>query len=208
MAFLEDRAPLRSRMLRAAVICVLCFYLACFLFDLWLLGDVTFLSAVLRFGVILPIAIALFFYINGRHPIERKENAAILVALLANISWCVILVSSSSPGVLTYYYSAATFQMAITIAAASPFRPALRARPLHLLPQLLGHLVPGGLVARLCDPAPGRLHADRDHDALRLLPARSGGDEQPSADAGKRGAETGIVAPEQGPSPGSPSPTR
>ncbi|QEE47980.1 GGDEF domain-containing protein [Rhizobium sp. WL3] len=114
-------------MLRAAVICVLCFYLACFLFDLWLLGDVTFLSAVLRFGVMLPIAIALFFYINGRHPIERKENAAILVALLANISWCVILVSSSSPGVLTYYYSAATFQMAITIAAASPFRPALRA---------------------------------------------------------------------------------
>jgi len=127
LAFLEDRAPLRSRMLRAAVICVLCFYLACFLFDLWLLGDVTFLSATLRFGVMLPIAIALLFYINGRHPIERKEIAAILVALLANISWCVILVSSSSPGVLTYYYAAASFQMAITIAAASPFRPALRA---------------------------------------------------------------------------------
>ena len=127
LAFLEDRAPVRSRMLRAAVIYVLGFYLACFLFDLWLLGDVTLLSAMLRFGVMLPIAIGLLFYINGRHPIERKEAAAILVALLANISWCVILVSSSSPGVLTYYYAAASFQMAVTIAAASPFRPALSA---------------------------------------------------------------------------------
>lgn len=127
LTFLEDRAPLRSRMLRAAVICVLIFYLACFLFDLWLLGDVTVLSATLRFGVILPIAIGLLAYINGRHPIARKEIAAILVALLANVCWCAILVSSSSPGVLTYFYAAASFQMAITIAAASPFRPALRA---------------------------------------------------------------------------------
>ena len=76
LAFLEDRAPVRSRMLRAAVIYVLGFYLACFLFDLWLLGDVTLLSAMLRFGVMLPIAIGLLFYINGRHRIERKEAAA------------------------------------------------------------------------------------------------------------------------------------
>lgn len=127
LTFLEARAPLRIRMLRAAVICVLIFYLACFLFDLWLLGDVTVLSATLRFGVMLPIAIGLLAYINGRHPIERKEIAAILVALFANVCWCAILVSSSSPGVLTYFYAAATFQMAITIAAASPFGPALRA---------------------------------------------------------------------------------
>ncbi|MFN3503241.1 MAG: GGDEF domain-containing protein, partial [Allorhizobium sp.] len=118
-AFLEDRAALRSRMLKAAVVCILIFYLACFLFDLWLLGDVTILSAVLRFGVMLPIAIGLLVYIAGNHPIEKKEIAAILVALLANVCWCVILVSSSSPGVLTYFYAAATFQMAITIAAAS-----------------------------------------------------------------------------------------
>ncbi|WP_246780644.1 GGDEF domain-containing protein [Rhizobium sp. AQ_MP] len=126
-AFLEDRAPLRSRMLRAAVFCVLIFYLSCFLFDLWLLGDVTALSATLRFGVMLPIAIGLLFYIAGDHPIEKKEIAAILVALLANVCWCAILVSSESPGVLSYFYAAASFQMAITIAAASPFRPALRA---------------------------------------------------------------------------------
>lgn len=126
-AFLQDRAALRSRMLKAAVVCVLIFYLTCFLFDLWLLGDVTMLSAVLRFGVMLPIAIGLLVYIAGNHPIEKKEIAAILVALLANVCWCAILVSSSSPGVLTYFYAAATFQMAITIAAASPFRPALRA---------------------------------------------------------------------------------
>ncbi len=126
-AFLADRAPLRSRMLRAAVFCVLIFYLTCFLFDLWLLGDVTLLSATLRFGVMLPIAIGLMVYIAGDHPIEKKEIAAILVALFANICWCVILVASNSPGVLSYFYAAATFQMAITIAAASPFRPALRA---------------------------------------------------------------------------------
>lgn len=126
-AFLEYRAPLRSRMLRAAVFCVLTFYLSCFLFDLWLLGDVTVLSAVLRFAVIVPITIGLFAYIAGNHPIEKKEIAAILVALLANVCWCIILVSSSSPGVLTYFYAATSFQMAITIAAASPFRPALRA---------------------------------------------------------------------------------
>lgn len=114
-------------MLRAAVFCVLIFYLACFLFDLWLLGDVTVLSAVLRFGVILPIAIGLLIYIAGDHPVEKKEVAAILVALLANICWCVILLSSKSPGVLSYFYAAASFQMAITIAAASPFKPALRA---------------------------------------------------------------------------------
>ncbi len=126
-AFLESRAPLRSRMLRAAVFCVLVFYLGCFLFDLWLLGDVTMLSATLRFGVMLPIAIGLLAYIGADHPVEKKEIAAILVALFANVCWCVILVSSSSPGVLTYFYAATSFQMAITIAAASPFRPALRA---------------------------------------------------------------------------------
>ncbi|MDQ0423361.1 diguanylate cyclase (GGDEF)-like protein [Peteryoungia aggregata LMG 23059] len=126
-AFLQSRAPLRSRMLRAAVLCVLIFYLICFLFDLWLLGDVTLLSATLRFGVMLPIAIGLVVYIGADHPVEKKEIAAILVALFANVCWCAILVSSSSPGVLTYFYAAASFQMAITIAAASPFRPALRA---------------------------------------------------------------------------------
>lgn len=126
-AFLQSRAPLRSRMLRAAVLCVLIFYLICFLFDLLLLGDVTLLSATLRFGVMLPIAIGLVAYIGADHPVEKKEIAAILVALFANVYWCAILVSSSSPGVLTYFYAAASFQMAITIAAASPFRPALRA---------------------------------------------------------------------------------
>ena len=72
-------------------------------------------------------------------------------------------------------------------------------QPLHLLPQLFGHLVSGGLDAGLRDPASGRLHADRDHDAFRLLPARSGGDDKPCEGAGKRGAETGIVTAEQGP---------
>lgn len=114
-------------MLKAAVVSVLLFYLSCFLLDLWLLGDVILLSATLRFAVILPIAIGLFFYINGHYPIENKEIAAILVALFANICWCIILVSSKSPGVLSYFYAATCFQMAITIAAASPFRPALRA---------------------------------------------------------------------------------
>ncbi|MGL3606442.1 diguanylate cyclase domain-containing protein [Rhizobium sp. G187] len=126
-AFLTHRAPLRTHMLKTAVITVLGFYLCCYLFDLFLLRDVAVLGAVLRFGVILPLAIGLLFYLAGDHPIERKEIAAILVAMFANVAWCVIMLASDSPAVLTYFYAASTFQMAITLAAASPFRPALRA---------------------------------------------------------------------------------
>ena len=95
-AFLEDRAALRSRMLKAAVVCVLIFYLACFLFDLWLLGDVTILSAVLRFGVMLPIAIGLLVYIAGNHPIDKKEIAAFQ---LERIELLAKMLSEWSPAV-------------------------------------------------------------------------------------------------------------
>lgn len=126
-AFLESRASMRNRMLRMAVISVFGFYLSCFLFDLWVLGDVTVISAVLRFGLITPVTGGLLYYLSGEHPVAHKEVAAILVALLAQICWSVIVVSSHNPAVLGYYYAACTFQMAITIAAASPFRPSLHA---------------------------------------------------------------------------------
>jgi diguanylate cyclase (GGDEF)-like protein len=125
--FLESRAPMRNRMLQAAVISVLGFYLSCFLIDLWVLGDVTVLSAILRFGLIVPVTLGLLTYLRGQHPVAHKETAAIAVALLANACWCVIVMSSHNPAVLGYYYAACTFQMAITIAAASPFRPSLNA---------------------------------------------------------------------------------
>ena len=127
VAFLESRGPLRNRMLQAAVISVLAFYLCCFLFDLWVLRDVTALSAGLRFGLVVPASAWLLFYIKGQHPVAHKEAAAILVALLAQVCWCIIVMSSHNPAVLGYYYAACTFQMAITIAAASPFRPSLNA---------------------------------------------------------------------------------
>ncbi|TPP12060.1 GGDEF domain-containing protein [Rhizobium glycinendophyticum] len=114
-------------MLQAAVISVLGFYLCCFFFDLFVLTDVTVLSAVLRFGVMVPMSGGLLFYLNGEHPVEHKEGAAILVALLAQVSWSIIVTASHNPAVLGYYYAACTFQMAITIAAASPFRPSLHA---------------------------------------------------------------------------------
>lgn len=125
--FLEHRAALRVHMLKTAVLSVAGFYLSCYLFDLFLLGDVTVIGATLRFGVILPLTLWLLIYLKGAHPIEHKEMAAIAVALAANTAWCIILLSSDSPGVLSYFYAAPTFQMAITLAAASPFRPALRA---------------------------------------------------------------------------------
>ncbi|WP_246085034.1 GGDEF domain-containing protein [Rhizobium glycinendophyticum] len=125
--FLQSRAALRNRMLQAAVISVLGFYLCCFFFDLFVLTDVTVLSAVLRFGVMVPMSGGLLFYLNGEHPVEHKEGAAILVALLAQVSWSIIVTASHNPAVLGYYYAACTFQMAITIAAASPFRPSLHA---------------------------------------------------------------------------------
>lgn len=126
-AFLESRAAMRNRMLQAAVVSVLGFYLCCFLFDLWVLRDVTLISAVLRFGLVVPVTVWLLTYIRGQHPVAHKEAAAILVAMLAHVCWCVIVVSSHNPAVLGYYYAACTFQMAITIAAASPFRPSLNA---------------------------------------------------------------------------------
>ncbi|RKE85575.1 diguanylate cyclase (GGDEF)-like protein [Rhizobium sp. AG855] len=125
--FLESRSSMRNRMLRMAVISVFIFYLCCFLFDLWVLGDVTVISAVLRFGVVAPVTGGLLFYLAGEHPIAHKEVAAILVALFAQVCWSIIVVSSHNPAVLGYYYAACTFQMAITIAAASPFRPSLHA---------------------------------------------------------------------------------
>lgn len=125
--FLESRAALRNRMLQAAVVSVLGFYLCCFLFDLWVLRDVTMLSAILRFGVMLPMSGGLLFYISGDHPVAHKEAAAIMVALVAQVCWSIIMLSSRNPAVLGYYYAACTFQMAITIAAASPFRPSLNA---------------------------------------------------------------------------------
>lgn len=125
--FFEHRSSLRTHMLRTAVISVAGFYLSCYLFDLFLLGDVTFIGGVLRFGVILPLTLGLLIYLGGDNPIEHKEVAAIGVALAANVAWCIILLSSNSAGVLSYFYAAPTFQMAITLAAASPFRPALRA---------------------------------------------------------------------------------
>ncbi|KQW32277.1 diguanylate cyclase [Rhizobium sp. Root274] len=114
-------------MLQAAVVSVLGFYLCCFFFDLWVLTDVTVLSAVLRFGVMVPMSGGLLFYLSGEHPVEHKEAAAILVALVAQVSWSIIVISSHNPAVLGYYYAACTFQMAITIAAASPFRPSFHA---------------------------------------------------------------------------------
>ena len=126
-AFIESRAALRNRMLRAAVISVLGFYLCCFLFDLWVLTDVTALSAILRFGVMVPVSGALLFYLSGDHPVAHKEAASILVALMAQVCWSIIVMSTDNPAVLGYYYAACTFQMAITIAAASPFRPSLNA---------------------------------------------------------------------------------
>lgn len=126
-AFLESRAASRNRMLQAAVISVLGFYLCCFLFDLWVLRDVTALSAILRFGVMVPISGALLFYLGGDHPVAHKEAAAIVVALMAQVCWSIIVMSTDNPSVLGYYYAACTFQMAITIAAASPFRPSLKA---------------------------------------------------------------------------------
>jgi diguanylate cyclase (GGDEF)-like protein len=124
-AFLAMRTPTRTRLLLGSVIGVCAFYLACILLDILLLGDVTLLALSLRFGVVLPAALLLIAYVAGDHPIARKEHAALGVAILGNVCWCIILVSSHNPAVLGYFYAAASFQMVVTIAAASPFRPSL-----------------------------------------------------------------------------------
>ncbi|UJW76530.1 GGDEF domain-containing protein [Rhizobium sp. SL42] len=124
-AFLVLRTPARTRLLQSSVIGVCGFYLCCILFDILLLGDVTLLAISLRFGVVLPAALVLMTYVSGDHPIAHKEHAALGVAILGNVCWCIILLASRNPAVLGYFYAAASFQMVVTIAAASPFRPSL-----------------------------------------------------------------------------------
>ncbi|MBP1853267.1 GGDEF domain-containing protein [Rhizobium halophytocola] len=132
-AYLRHSAPLRNRLLILNVVLIGLFYMSYAVVDALLLGDVTTLSLALRFGVILPLAIALMIYLQLDRPIGRKELAATSVAVCGNIAWCAILVSSHSPGVHLYFYAAAIFQMVVTIGSRPDFRMALAASAVTLL---------------------------------------------------------------------------
>ncbi|MFA7415392.1 MAG: GGDEF domain-containing protein [Rhizobium sp.] len=120
-AYERERAEARSHALSRMTVAVGGFYFSYALIDILMLGDIVQLSLMLRFGVILPLALALGWYQSGRRSIRHKEIATLAVALSGNIVWCVVLASSHSPAVLHYYYAAAIFQMVVTIAARTTF---------------------------------------------------------------------------------------
>ncbi|HCL66377.1 MAG TPA: GGDEF domain-containing protein [Rhizobium sp.] len=120
-AYERDRAAARSHALSRMTVAVGGFYLFYALIDILMLGDIVQLSLMLRFGIILPLALALGWYQSGRRPIRHKEIATLAVAMAGNLVWCVVLASSHSPAVLHYYYAAAIFQMVVTIAARPTF---------------------------------------------------------------------------------------
>ncbi|WP_414900745.1 diguanylate cyclase domain-containing protein [Rhizobium cremeum] len=126
-AYERDRAVARSHSLNQTTFTVTLFYLIYAAVDAMLLGDIVWLSLSLRFGLMLPLAMALSQYQMGRRPIARKEAATLAVVLSGNLVWCIVLTASESPAALHYYYAAAVFQMVITIAVRAPLKITLYA---------------------------------------------------------------------------------
>ncbi|MHA7970306.1 GGDEF domain-containing protein [Rhizobium sp. CAU 1783] len=112
----QERAAARNRALARTTVAVGAFYLLYGLVDILLLGDIAWLSLSLRYGLILPLMLALGWYQSGQHPIHHKEIATLALAITGNIVWCVIVTASKNPAALHYYYAAAVFQMVVTIA--------------------------------------------------------------------------------------------
>lgn len=126
-AYNAVRATERGRVLSHTVATVCGFYLSFTAVDIMILKDVATLSVLLRFGLILPLAVVLMAYLRGPAPIASKEVAALAVSISGNLAWCIILVSSKNSAVLDYYFAAVIFQMVITIAAKTPFGPSFAA---------------------------------------------------------------------------------
>lgn len=123
----RKRARGRSRELTQSLIKLTLFYCAYVLADIALLGDVTWLSITLRFGVIVPLAILVHHLLRGPQRIIVKEYAMLALAVLGNLVWCIITVASDNPLAIQYYYAAVLFQMVVTIGVRAPFRASLAA---------------------------------------------------------------------------------
>ena len=127
-AYASARASERQHTLSGLIVTLAVFYLAYAAVDILILGDVTLVSLALRFGLILPLAIGLFWYQAApARSIRAKESAALGVVIIGNLVWCIVLSLSNSEAALDYYYAAVIFQMVVTIALRPGFNLALRA---------------------------------------------------------------------------------
>ncbi|MGF0536808.1 GGDEF domain-containing protein [Agrobacterium sp. ES01] len=124
-AYDASRVEARAHVLFQTVTAICAFYLSYIVVDYLLVPDAFELAVLLRFGVVLPIAILLLAYLRSSAPLRHKEVAALCVSVSGNLFWCVIVVSSHNPSVLSYYYAALVFQAVIAIAAKTPFIPSL-----------------------------------------------------------------------------------
>ena len=96
-AYQRARAVERRRTLSGLTVSLAFLYLLYAAVDVLILGDVALLSLGLRFGLILPLALMLFWYQAApARPIRAKEIATLGVAIAGHLAWCVILVASDN----------------------------------------------------------------------------------------------------------------
>lgn len=116
-----DRHDERLRSLLVITTILSLFYFSYTFVDIFLLPDITFRSILLRALVVGPITVFLFFYYKRPVSIRRKELAGVLVVCMATVVWCAVLLGSSAPGVLDYFYAGLVFILVITIVITPPF---------------------------------------------------------------------------------------
>gem|GEM_PF-1520055 len=127
-AYQRSRTAERRRTLSGLTVTLAFLYLLYAAVDVLILGDVVLLSLGLRFGLILPLALVLFWYQAApARPIRAKEIATLSVVIAGNLVWCIILAASENVAVLDYYYAAVVFQMVVTIALRPGFDLAFQA---------------------------------------------------------------------------------
>ncbi|WP_404375610.1 GGDEF domain-containing protein [Vreelandella aquamarina] len=120
-----DRHDEQLRSLRLLTSLLVAFYFFYTLVDIYLLPDITARSLLLRSIIMLPATALLFAYYNRPVSIRRKELAGVLVACLATVVWCVILLGSENERVLKYFYAGLVFLMVLTIVLTPPFEYSL-----------------------------------------------------------------------------------
>lgn len=117
----RQRAAMRGRLLAQTTATIGLFYLSYVAADILLLGDVTWFSLKLRFGVVLPMLLLLLAFQRGSASFAVREYATLAVAVVADLVWCVIVTHSENPAARHYFYAAVIFQMVITIGIRPSF---------------------------------------------------------------------------------------
>ncbi|MFI0472112.1 GGDEF domain-containing protein [Halomonas sp. HMF6819] len=111
----------RLRSLKLVTVWLAFFYFSYTLVDIYLLTDVTWRSILLRGLLVGPTTVALMLYYDRPGSIRLKELAGTCQACLGCVAWCLVIVGSSDPSVLDYFYAGLVFILVLTIVFTPPF---------------------------------------------------------------------------------------